>query len=67
MTQVWLEDVRTSRWTSKWTSRWTSSRTTGGPHGVLQGVLHRVESFQMDSGRGNMVQEWFQLKFKEST
>ena len=30
----------------------------GGPHGVLQGVLHGVESFQMDSGRGNMGQEW---------
>ena len=23
----------------------------GGPQGVLWGVLHRVESFQMDSGR----------------
>ena len=33
-------------------------RTTGGPQGVLQGVLHGVESFQMDSGRGNMGQEW---------
>ena len=30
----------------------------GGPQGVLQGVLHGVESFQMDSGRGNMGQEW---------
>ena len=30
----------------------------GGPQGVLQGVFHGVESFQMDSGRGNMGQEW---------
>ena len=30
----------------------------GGPQGVLHGVLHGVESFQMDSGRGNMGQEW---------
>ena len=30
----------------------------GGPQGVLQGVLPRVESFQMDSGRGIMGQEW---------
>ena len=28
------------------------------PQGVLQGVLHGVESFQMDSVRGNMGQEW---------
>ena len=30
----------------------------GGPQGVLHGVLYRVKSFQMDSGRGNMGQEW---------
>ena len=36
MTQVWLEEVRTSRWTS----RWTSSRTSGGTSGS-----------QMDPGR----------------
>ena len=30
----------------------------GEHQGVLQGVLHGVESFQMDSGRGNMGQEW---------
>ena len=30
----------------------------GGPQGVLQGVFHGVESFQMDSGRGNMGKEW---------
>ncbi len=29
MTQVWSEEVRTSRWTS----RWTSSRTTRGTSG----------------------------------
>ena len=28
----------------------------GGPQQVLQGVLYGVESFQMDSGRGNMGQ-----------
>ena len=30
----------------------------GGPQRVLQGVLHGAVSFQMDSGRGNMSQEW---------
>ena len=29
MTQVWSEEVRTSRWTS----RWTSSKPTGGTSG----------------------------------
>ena len=33
-------------------------RLHGGPQGVLQGVLHGVKSFQMNSGRGNMGQEW---------
>ena len=40
MTQVWLEEVRTSRWTS----RWTSSRTSGGTSGSTSGS-------QMDPGR----------------
>ena len=35
MTQVWLKEVRTSRWTS----RWTSSRTTGGTSGSTSGSL----------------------------
>ena len=47
MTQVWLEEVRTSRWTSRWisrwTSRWTSSRTSGGTSGSTSGS-------QMDPG-----------------
>ena len=30
----------------------------GGPQGVLQGVHHGVVSFQMDSGSGNIGQEW---------
>ena len=53
MTQVWSEEVRNSKWTSRWTL------STGGPQGVLQlqRVLHGVESFQMDSGTGNMGQE----------
>ena len=29
-----------------------------GLQGVLQGVFQRVKSFQMDSERGNMGQEW---------
>ena len=37
MTQVWLEEVRTSRW--------TSSRTSGGTSGSTAGS-------QMDPGRG---------------
>ena len=40
MTQVWLKEVRTSRWTS----RWTSSRTSGGTSGSTSGS-------QMDPGR----------------
>ena len=44
MTQVWLEEVRTSRWTSRWTSRKTSSRTSGGTSGSTSGS-------QMDPGR----------------
>ena len=48
MTQVWSEDVRTSRWTS----RWSSSRTTGGTSGSISGNL------QKDAGRVSMCQEW---------
>ena len=48
MTQVWSEDVRTSRWTS----RWSSSRTTGGTSGSTSGNL------QKDAGRVSMSQEW---------
>ena len=44
MTQVWLKEVRTSRWTSRWASRWTSSRTSGGTSGSTSGS-------QMDPGR----------------
>ena len=40
MTQVWLKEVRTSRWTS----RWTSTRTSGGTSGSTSGS-------QMDPGR----------------
>ena len=39
---------------SKSTSSWKSNRTTGGD---LR-VLHGVDSFQIDSRRGNMGLEW---------
>ena len=52
MTQVWSEEVRTSRWTS----RWTSSRTTGGTSGSTSGSL----KFS-DSGRLIMSHEWSRM------
>ena len=55
ITQVWLEGVRTSRWTS----RWTSSRTSGGTSGSTSGS-------QMDPGRVKyeigIYQGWFQIE-----
>ena len=43
--------------------RWTKNYR--GPQGVLQGVLHEVKSFQMDSGRGNIGQEWSRVVLAE--
>ena len=48
MTQVQSEEVQSGHQVG----------LQGGPQGVLKGVLHGFESFQMDSGRGNMGQEW---------
>ena len=48
MTQVWLVEVRTSRWTL----RLTSSRTTGGTSGSTSGSL------KLDSGRLSMSHKW---------
>ena len=36
MTQVWSEEVRTSRWTSSWTSSRTTWGTSGGTSGSLK-------------------------------
>ena len=47
MTQVWSEDVRTSRWTS----RWLSSRTTRGTSGSTSGNL------RLSDECGSMSQE----------
>ena len=44
LTQVWSEEVRTSRWTS----RWTSSRTSGEIQGVVQGVRWTQEESIMN-------------------
>ena len=36
MTQVWSEEVRTSRWTSRWTSSRPTGRTSGSTSGSLK-------------------------------
>ena len=46
MTQVWSEEVRTSRWTS----RWTSSRPTGGASGSTSGSLKFSDGLRKTSG-----------------
>jgi len=55
MTQVWSEEVRTSRWTS----RWTSSRTTWGISGSTSGSLKFSDGLRKSKYESGMVKGGF--------
>ena len=55
MTQVWSEEVRTSRWTS----RWTSSRTTWGTSGSTSGSLKFSDGLRKTWSKSGIVKGGF--------